>query len=681
MVTIDKTKLPKAITDKYLVENETFKREIKDNPKDRIEVEIGDSKSPDFKPQFKFMRWDNEVNFSLRAEEDPQAKVKTQGEKIIYTTKDYDVVMYDKPEVSEDGGFEFEWILPKKPSSNVLQATIQTQELNFFYQPALTPEEIAEGAQQPENVVGSYAAYHKTKGGVNRAGEMEYKSGKAFHIYRPHCVDANGNSIYADLNIDEVAGTLTITVDQTWLNNAVYPVIVDPTFGYAAIGATEFEITADNLYASNVSNIINVGGIVESISFYGKVEGTSQNSVAAIYDSSGNLQSPQSSALAINSTTAQWWTNSFSGPTLAAETWLPAVFLDYTDATHNIHIYRDAATSGDTKFQTTAYPTWTDPATFSNSSNRYSIYTTITSSPAVMGKITPGVAGEALSATNNILGFLATAPNNGTLASMSVYIVTDNTTTLKMALYDSGFDTLIASTEEINPTTGWNTATFSSPPSVTASTSYRLAVWASTGAGNTVISNVFKGGDVIYTNDYNYDTLSGVFPSNPTDEFTNTYDGSIYATYAPTAALTGTITASVNESDIVTGGKTLIITLVGETWIAAGAGSFDLQRDEIIAGVDSAQSEATGWDLVPKATQSITGVVRTSDTVVTITWDAFATYNITAQETITVTVPATAVTGGVALVATPTFTIDTVGGAAVTRVNAILTTNPFFWGY
>ena len=134
----------------------------------------------------------------------------------------------------------------------------------------------------------------------------------------------------------------------------------------------------------------------------------------------------------------------------------------------------------------------------------------------------------------------------------------------------------------------------------------------------------------------------------------------IYALVAPiTAALTGTITATVNEADIVAGGKTLIITLTNTTWIAAGAGSFGLVRDDIIAGCDSAQSEATGWDLVPKVTQSIEGVIRTSDTVVTITWDAFATYNISAQETITVTVPAAATVAGVGPVATPTFTIDT----------------------
>lgn len=138
----------------------------------------------------------------------------------------------------------------------------------------------------------------------------------------------------------------------------------------------------------------------------------------------------------------------------------------------------------------------------------------------------------------------------------------------------------------------------------------------------------------------------------------------------PSAAITGTITATVNETDIVAGGKTLIITLTNDEWIAAGAASFDLQRDEIILGVDSAQSEATGWDLVPKALQSLAGVVRTSATVVTITWDAFATYNITAQETITVTIPSTAVTSATSYVATPTFTIATSSGG--TRVKDII---------
>ena len=133
--------------------------------------------------------------------------------------------------------------------------------------------------------------------------------------------------------------------------------------------------------------------------------------------------------------------------------------------------------------------------------------------------------------------------------------------------------------------------------------------------------------------------------------------GRIY--FVRQAIVTGTATASITEADVVTGGKTIIITLTGDTWVASGA-TFDAQRQNIINGIDSAQSEGTGWDAVVKAGLAVTTVVRTSDTVVTITLSAFASYNITAQETITVTVPASALTSGVVINAIPTFTVSTV---------------------
>lgn len=132
-------------------------------------------------------------------------------------------------------------------------------------------------------------------------------------------------------------------------------------------------------------------------------------------------------------------------------------------------------------------------------------------------------------------------------------------------------------------------------------------------------------------------------------------------TSSPTAVISGTAIASITEADVVTGGKTIIITLSGQTWVPAGA--FNAERQAIINGLDSGQAEAAGWDAVVKATQGVGGVVRTSDQIVTITLDAFATYDITATETITVTVPASAVSGS-SVVGSPTFTVATAGGAA-----------------
>lgn len=130
-----------------------------------------------------------------------------------------------------------------------------------------------------------------------------------------------------------------------------------------------------------------------------------------------------------------------------------------------------------------------------------------------------------------------------------------------------------------------------------------------------------------------------------------------------TAAVTGTITSATTAANIVSGGKTIILTISGDTWVAAGA-TFDAQRQNIINGLTSAQSELLGWNNVVKALQGVAGVVRTSSTVVTITLDAQATYSITAQETITATIPATALSANKAIVATPTFTVSTNAVAA-----------------
>jgi len=88
-------------------------------------------------------------------------------------------------------------------------------------------------------------------------------------------------------------------------------------------------------------------------------------------------------------------------------------------------------------------------------------------------------------------------------------------------------------------------------------------------------------------------------------------------------------------------------------------------RAAFIAGFDSAQSEGTGWDAEVKAKAAVTEVARTSDTVATWTIGAQAGYNITAQETVTGTIPASILSGGAAVVATPTFTVDPAVGGGI----------------
>ncbi|MDH5544658.1 MAG: right-handed parallel beta-helix repeat-containing protein [Gammaproteobacteria bacterium] len=135
----------------------------------------------------------------------------------------------------------------------------------------------------------------------------------------------------------------------------------------------------------------------------------------------------------------------------------------------------------------------------------------------------------------------------------------------------------------------------------------------------------------------------------------------------PGAAVSGTVTDDT-EVQIRSGGSTIVLTLTGDTWVAAGA-TFDAQRQNIINGIDSAQAEANGWDAIVKTGLALTDVVRTSDTVVTITLPSFTHYNITANETITATIPASAlVTSASPLVATPTFSITSSTGSTISGI-------------
>lgn len=120
------------------------------------------------------------------------------------------------------------------------------------------------------------------------------------------------------------------------------------------------------------------------------------------------------------------------------------------------------------------------------------------------------------------------------------------------------------------------------------------------------------------------------------------------------AAITGTISDGATSPQVQSGGQTAIVTLTNTKWVASGA-TFNAQRQNIIDGFVSASSDTNGWNN-RRSDFAVTDVARTSDTIATVTFSASSNYAIPSSETITLTVPATAL-GGSALTATPTFTI------------------------
>lgn len=273
--------------------------EVKNDPRDKLEVEIGDTKVNEFMPQAKISRWDNEINFSMRMHgmpKDKRQKVKTENGVLTYGDNKKEMRIYNKIHQGEDA-LEFEWVYYEKPETNIQEFTLRFKELDFFYQPPLN-EEItpkpgetvtethyydSEGnvlVHRPENVVGSYAVYYARGVSGNNVKGKDYVTGKAFHIFRPEAIDANGNKTWCTLEIDREAMSMKVTTPQEFLDNAVYPVVVDPTLGYTSIGVSlDF---VENQYAGYRATL-SESGVISKITCYFSNITVAHNTSTAIY--------------------------------------------------------------------------------------------------------------------------------------------------------------------------------------------------------------------------------------------------------------------------------------------------------------------------------------------------------------------------------------------------------------
>lgn len=172
--------------------------------------------------------------------------------------------------IDENGHLKWDIEFAQKPSTNKFSwALTHTEGLEFAYQPALTQAEIDKGTIRPDNVVGSYAVYCNKSGHYKSSDGktiVNYGPGKLLHIYRPLCIDAKGKKEWAELLIEK--GTLTITIPQKYLDNAEYPVTLDPTFGYTSVGATIGSTTTNACFFGLDANPAS-DGTVTSCHFHG----------------------------------------------------------------------------------------------------------------------------------------------------------------------------------------------------------------------------------------------------------------------------------------------------------------------------------------------------------------------------------------------------------------------------
>jgi hypothetical protein len=255
---------------------------------------IGDESNNTFSPTIKLSKQffeDSNITISWNTNTPSlgNTNVLIEDKIVKYKRNTYELWFYQLPYGSDPskGGFEFMAKLDSKPSKNVFSFKIDAPNLDFFYQPPLNEENYSKDfdctatlcintkdnytVKRPENVVGSYAVYHKTK------ANNQYGTGKVTHIYRPYVSDSLGVWEWANLSI--AGNTLTITISQKFLDTATYPIYIDPSFGYTTAGASSTGMsnarakTTDTYTAS-------AGDTLTQFAYYGR----SQNQVTDSFD-------------------------------------------------------------------------------------------------------------------------------------------------------------------------------------------------------------------------------------------------------------------------------------------------------------------------------------------------------------------------------------------------------------
>lgn len=371
-------------------------------------------------PEVRFKKWNGEVDFGIGYERVAGSANRALFDDVMVWGEGQEEVHAYPIEAHagmEGGGFEIEVVLQQKPSYNEFVFTIDGYEnLEFFYQQPLTEEPVdgetcteiecknAAGdvtRQRAENIIGSYAVYHKEKRG-HVIGETNYGTGKAFHIYRPKAIDAEGREQWAELVY--INGALIVEVPQEFLDTATYPVRVDPTFGKTTIGASTVNTGGPVIIGSDA--VAPENGILTSVSHYRVTPATEG---AGVYSSSGGLPSALLTTDTGNISVtgpAAWYTQTVTPAVISAGTtyWL----MTFTPS--NTVMYFDSETNGG-RFQIATFETWPDPASTSAYNGRFSIYATydlpVSTSPASsVGSTTATLVGELSSASGSMeIGF------------------------------------------------------------------------------------------------------------------------------------------------------------------------------------------------------------------------------------------------------------------------------------
>lgn len=205
---------------------------------------VGGEGGSSFEPHVRCKRWGEEGSFALRLPDSSMSRgirpTLDRGKiEWLDAVNKVGLRVYSLPvdEKFEHGGLEFEILLSGIPLAPTMALPFETTGLNLHWQGPLTRAQKIRGQVRPENVVNSIVAVHSTRSPFHfePGAAAKYKTGKAWHLYRPEAIDANGVRHWVDWSLQ--AGQLVLVFDD-WFLAAAYPVAIDPTVGYTSAPGT-----------------------------------------------------------------------------------------------------------------------------------------------------------------------------------------------------------------------------------------------------------------------------------------------------------------------------------------------------------------------------------------------------------------------------------------------------------
>lgn len=229
------------MTDFIKITDTTFKL---DHPEAERYLLIGDQLSVEFKPVCEVIPWLGEL-IKIEPAWNVAGLSTDISSKTYLLIDNIEIASLDTKEditqLAGENGISLKFRLTQKPKidpdgfARFDFSVYGHEEFAFHHQAALTEKDLLPGESvndRPQHVVDSYAVYHLSK----RNGR--FRTGKAFHLYRPWCKDSLGNFYWGKWEWNAASGILRKCIPSEAFDQPAIWWDIDFTLGNDSAGTT-----------------------------------------------------------------------------------------------------------------------------------------------------------------------------------------------------------------------------------------------------------------------------------------------------------------------------------------------------------------------------------------------------------------------------------------------------------